>query len=351
MQGVALAAEQIAYKGNHEKAASLAISVAAALHDSFLTDAPERSKIDSNGAVVYVPESASKSRRKRFYKIHKSMPYECLSKPQAYNQGLMAAQGAIALLRACNIINWTKVKWNLVDGNSIAVERSDFMKLLETFLQDSAKVLRGAFITMKTSSEDYYLGDNGVEFYQWKYRNTTQCPALHKNPRKNRWEDISHIEYELKAVFNFVKVGKLVHGNQLHFGFQRKHMRRILISILARMIKNRSIIGGNRFSCDMSGSTTNKKSCSRSRAEEVRVKKAVNLIVGSNMAAKNDSKTICNSLDLVANVLPMFITGHEQFHPQNTFEEKCNGYNIWPLIEAKYYYYWYEAGRNMLGCQ
>ena len=79
MQAVAFGAELAALHGMHRKAASLVLSVAAALHDGFLTADLKRTKVDSNGAVVYVPKGASLDRLKRSEEVQRGKT--CLEYP------------------------------------------------------------------------------------------------------------------------------------------------------------------------------------------------------------------------------------------------------------------------------
>lgn len=76
MEAVALAAEQAARHGDHAKGASLALQVAAALHDGFFTADLERTKLNSDRTVVYVPTGASAGRFARYSELHPN--FACL---------------------------------------------------------------------------------------------------------------------------------------------------------------------------------------------------------------------------------------------------------------------------------
>jgi len=138
-EAVGLAAEQAALHGDHETAASLAHSVAAMLHDGFLTADLKRTKMVTPGVVVYVPAGAPKGRHERYTAAHnKSM---CLDKPQALNHGLMAGMASIALLRACSAIDWSQANWHLKDADGILLNMTVYLKDLEEFVIGSARFL------------------------------------------------------------------------------------------------------------------------------------------------------------------------------------------------------------------
>ena len=76
MEAVALAAEQAAVHGDIDIAVSLALTVAAALHDDFLTEDIRRTKVRDDSNVVYVPAFAPTTRKERFLEVYTKMKEE-----------------------------------------------------------------------------------------------------------------------------------------------------------------------------------------------------------------------------------------------------------------------------------
>merc|ERR1719272_1340862 len=138
-EAIALAAEQAALRGEHGTAASLAHSVAAMLHDGFLTTDLKRTKVAAPGIVVYVPAAAPKGRRSRYAATNVRSPRPCLDQPQALNHGLMPAAAAIALLRACTAIDWSLADWHLEDADGTPLDRETYLVDLEEYVAASTR--------------------------------------------------------------------------------------------------------------------------------------------------------------------------------------------------------------------
>jgi len=339
-EAVGLAAEQAALHGDHETAASLAHSVAAMLHDGFLTADLKRTKMVTPGVVVYVPAGAPKGRHERYAASHKSN--KCLDKPQALNHGLMAGMAAIALLRACNAIDWSQANWHLKDAGGILLDMTAYLKDLEEFVLGSARVLLDSLSVRRTtsSSRDLYPGPKGTEWYKWKYWDVSECPEK-VGGIEDRWEDITHARYEIKFAAKVSALGGEYFGTKEYFGVKKKDFRRFLVTALNRLIVDLTVSGGARFACDVSGNTTNKKSCRASREVHVRQKQAEYLLIAA-IAARDDPKAKCDVISLVSSVLPLFVKGDPDF--STTSETECMSM---VLIQAKYYFYKYRADQDV----
>mmetsp|Transcript_7545 Transcript_7545/g.9439 ORF Transcript_7545/g.9439 Transcript_7545/m.9439 type:complete len:388 (+) Transcript_7545:477-1640(+) len=339
-EAVALAAEQAVLRGDHETAASLVHLVAAMLHDGFLTADLKRTKMVTPGVVVYVPAGAPKGRHERYAAAHKvSM---CLDKPQALNHGLMAGMAAIALLRACNAINWSQANWHLKDADGILLNITVYLKDLEEFVIGSARVLLDSLSVRNTttSSKDVYPGPKGTEWYKWKYWDVSECPER-VGTKVDRWEDIDHAQYEIKFAAKVSALGGEYFGTKEYFGVKKKDFRRFLVTVLNRIIVDLSVSGGARFACDVSGNTTNEKSCSQDRELSLRHEPAQYLLIVA-IAARDDPKAKCDVISLVSSVLPLFVEGDPDF--STTLETKCK-HTV--LIQAKYYFYKYHAYQDI----
>jgi hypothetical protein len=340
MQAVACGAEQAALHGEHEKAASLALAVAAALHDGFLTTDLERAKVDSNGAVDYVPRGASSGRFRRSKEVQSKGT--CLDHPQALNHGLLAAEGAIALLRACNAIDWDEAEWRLVDAKGSALTKESFLSDTEAFVVGSVDVLLKAFTTRKTgmSSNDRYNGPDGTEWYEWKYF-AHPCPST-IGTNTDRWEDIAHAGMDVGFVSLVRKFGRDYYGDADHF-LDSKHLRALQVTFLNRLVVDRSITGGGRFACDVSGNAKGSKSCRKSRAEITRHYLFIHFFPVS-VELKDDLAARCDALNVVGASMPLFLPGRGA-----DLLLKRNGLDVYfRFMEAKYHFYNFEAALH--GC-
>ncbi|KAH8069780.1 hypothetical protein JL721_5671 [Aureococcus anophagefferens] len=348
-EAVALAAEQAAVAGARGTAASLAGAVAAFLHDGFLTGDPERTKVASPGVVVYVPDFSSDGRRARWAEHHGHTPIDCLGEPQALNHGLMAAQAGVALLRAHAAIDWDGARWAVADEDGAPLGRETFVADLEAFVEASTKTLRRALKKKRTKDKaaDRYEGPVGTAWYKWRYRDVSGCEAYAGSPIKDRWEDVGHSLYEAEYVAKVRALGARYYGSSKRFGLRRRHVRRLLVTCLNRLVRDRAAVGGARFACDVHGSVTNEKSCRLARQESERHLYMPNHLALAT-AARDDPKARCDALSLVDVVLPLFLEGHADFHahgPEGVGGICDKGSLISALIDAKYHFYWYEHGR------
>jgi len=335
MQAVAYGAEQAALHGEHGKAASLVMSVAAALHDGFLTSDLKRTKVDSNGAVVFVPEGGSLDRFKRSASIQDDR-VRCLDHPQALNHGLRAAEGAAVLLRACNVIDWDEAEWRLVDADGLALTRKSFIGDVEAFVVGTADVLLKAFTihTTGTSSKDRYNGPDGTEWYLWKYF-AHPCPES-INTELDRWEDIAHAAIDFAFISSIRNLGRDYYGSADYF-LDTKHLRRLQVTCLNRLIVDRSIAGGGRFACDISGTTTDRKSCGGSRAESTR-HLLIPRLMSLPVELKDDPITRCDALSMADAGLSLFMADHPDF-----VQKMPMGQYYVLFMEAKYHFYNFKA--------
>ena len=118
------------------------------------------------------------------------------------------------------------------------------------------------------------------------------------------------------------------------------HIRRTLRGVQTQLISNRNVSGGARFACDLNGETDpHSKSCQKSREESVRVLKAPYLVTMA-IAAREDSEALCDAVALVSDVLPLFLDGHVDLSSPES-SDFC-GLDGWALLNAKYYFYWYQ---------
>ena len=344
MRAVALAAEQAARVGDHGTAAGLALAVAAALQDGFLTTDQERTKVGPRGVVVYVPGTASAGRRKRYYEMHPK--WSCLDQPQALNHFESAAVAAVALLQACRAIDWAKTEWRLVDAEGSPLHRFTFLTEVEAFVGSAAQELLRTLKERKTgsSSLDRYAGVDGTAWYLWQYKDVSECPESKTTEGQRhghslaRWEDTNHMRYELIMARTLRAVG--------HFGVERKHIRGLLVTMLNRVIVDRGAPGGARFACDIYGNTTDVRQCSSERAEDKRHLAAAHSL-HTAIAARDDPRVRYDALSVVDAVLPLFTVGHTDFIPGTFGRSLCDGKDgdtTLALLEAKYYFYWYKIG-------
>ena len=172
---------------------------------------------------------------------------------------------------------------------------------------------------------------------KWKYRDVSECPKW-KGGMKDRWEDITHYQYEVKFVANARALGRDYFGSPNYFGIESEDVRRFLVTALNRLVVDRAAAGGARFACDVAGATAGAKSCAASRAPGARHEAARYLLVAA-LAARDDPGAGCDAASLVRAVLPLFVEGHPEFFV-STNHRNCKQS---VLLQAKYYFYHYEA--------
>jgi len=214
----------------------------------------------------------------------------------------------------------------------------EYLKELEEVVAGSARVLLNMIKVGKTGtlSRDVYPRPDGTEWYKWKYWDVSECPEK-KGEIEDRWEDIFHIQYELKFAAKAMVVGRDYFKTENYFGVKKKDFRCFLVTILNHLIVDLTISGGACFACDISGSITDKKSCSGSREVGVRLKHAEYLLIAA-IAARDDLKAKCDVLSVVSGVLPLFAEGDPNFSTQHQTRFKSA-----LLLQAKYYFYNYRA--------
>ena len=217
-----------------------------------------------------------------------------------------------------------------------------YLKDLEEFVIGSARVLLDLLSVRKTttSSKDVYPGPKGTKWYKWKYWDVSECPEK-VGTKVDRWEDIMHAKYEIMFASKVSALGGEYFGTKKYFGVKKKDFRRFLVTALNRRIVDLAVSGGARFACDVSGSTTNEKSCRATRELSEYHKQAKHLLIVA-IAVRDDPKAKCDVTSLVSSVLPLFVEGDLDF--STTSETKCKSM---VLIQAKYYFYKYRANQDV----
>ena len=364
MEALALTAEQAALHGEMQIARSLALTVAGALYDGFLTKDLNRTKVRYDGKVVYVPQSAPSGRKERFRKIYevksKRAIYQCPEQSQAINHGLSAASAAVGLIRAFGAIGWLNPSnkavssWELLDADGNQIEQMNYVDPLKEFVSASAGVLIKMCKISKTGAnpnKDNYSGPNGTEFYIWKYRKISKalCPSF-DDDASNRYEDIDHAKVELRFTSIVRAVGNdYFGGDSNYFGISKKDVHRFLISVLNRFIINSEVKVNERFTCDLRGeSDPLSKACSNARAFPGRISHVTDLLSIAN-AARDNPDARCDALALVNAVLPISLEGNKDFHGRFSFYEKSLFTSRFIPLMTKYNFYFYEDG--VTNCQ
>ena len=360
MEALALTAEQAALHGEMQIARSLALTVAGALHDGFLTKDLNRTKVRYDGKVVYVPQSAPSGRKERFRKIYevksKRAVYQCPEQSQAINHGLSAASAAVGLIRAFGAIGWLNPSnkavssWELLDADGNQIEQMNYVDALKEFVSASAGVLIKMCKIHKTGAHpnrDNYAGPNGTEFYIWKYTKISEavCPSFNDDS-SNRYEDIIHAKVELRFTSIVRAVGNdYFDGDSNYFGISNKDVHRFLISVLNRFIIDSEANVYDRFTCDLRGeSDPLSKSCSNARALPGRIHHVGDLLSIAN-AARDNPDARCDALALINTVLPIFLEGNKDVHGIFDFDKP----SLFIPLMTKYNFYFYED--SVTNCQ
>ena len=299
--------------------------------DGFLTPDKEKTKLDSKGWVVYVPSFASKERAERHLEITEQE--YCLDVPQAYNHGILVARAAIACDDAMEALSWGKAKWD-VDG----VDKGSFQSKMRSLIKDSGKLLLGDM--KKTSSGGEYPGSSKPTFYQWNYRDVSDC-SKDKKTYKDRFEDIAHAPYETSFLEEFYEWGGSISHKDIHY---------LVITFLNKIVADYKGKGGKRFACDVDGtkdSDSNKypswsgKQCNNARALSKRSTHAPKwLTLAYALRNKMGDKDIaCDVYLMMKTVLPMMMEGSD-------FDDNFKGADSnWMshAVQAKYYFYNFDA--------
>jgi hypothetical protein len=149
-------------------------------------------------------------------------------------------------------------------------------------------------------------------------------------------------------------LGADYYGSGSHFGLWRKDLRRLLRTLLQRLVVDTTAVGGARFACDVAGNTDDTmdrggnvagivKSCTGSRELSNRHVKAANLLPLA-VAARDDPKAHCDALSVVDAILPLFLQGHDDLvePSEKNICKECT--STLSLLEAKYWFYWYQRG-------
>ena len=332
--------------GEHAQAARMLKPVLQALYDGFYTHDIEMTKVDSKGRVVYVPEGASKDRKKRQMKVTPDEP--CIEAPQAYNHGLMIARASMAAYGALEAIDWDQASWGM-DAEWTKAECKDQMAKL---IRQNARWLRKGLATPEPTGSDRrdkYPGSKGTEWYQWNYRDLSDCKEL-QGGYLDRPEDVAHATYEVKFITQYR------HWEQQHGSgdddsmFDKDDIRKLMVTFLNRIVYDYDAPGSERFACDVEGINDNSdwghpwKQCGNTRRLAYRAKIVPGWLALAHVVkddiGKDDKLLRCDALRVVRTILPLVVKGKE-------FDAK----NFKPMlpkwapdaISAKYYYYNYES--------
>ena len=349
---ISLTARAIALRGNHERAARMVTPVLEALYDGFLTNDTAKSKLDRAGRVVYVPAPRILNKMRAARQIRATDHEGCLDNPQAYNHGLMAARAAMAAWRAIHVIDWNVAEWTMVEWNRIQAKNQ-----LDEFVEKNAQYLKDGLQMQPTTGEsklDKYPGPKGTEWYQWKYRNYEKCPKA-IGTFLDRPEDMAHATYETNFV---VEVRQWAHDHQGEpdIIFDMNDAHRMMVTFLNRVVADYEAYGGERFACDVDGTTDKKsngigeawKQCGGSRRKEVRAAFAPSWLPLATAVRydldKND-QAHCDALRMTNTIMPLVMPGAE--FDEDNFDRLSVKFAS-EAIQAKYYWHYYEKGMKHL---
>ena len=351
---ISLTARALAMKGQHEKAARMVTPVLEALYDGFLTADPTKSKLDRDGRVVYVPRPASVMNKMRAARQIRATDHEpdCLDNPQAYNHGLMAARAAMAAWRAIHVIDWSEAEWTMVEWNRVQAKNQ-----LDAFVEKNAQYLKDGLKRQPPtggSKLDKYPGPEGTDWYQWKYRNYDMCPKA-IGTFLDRPEDMAHATYETNFV---VEVRQWAHEHQGEpdIIFDMADAHRMIVTFLNRVVADYKADGGERFACDVDGTTDKKsngigeswKQCGGSRRKEVRAAFAPSwlpLATAVRYDLEKNNQAHCDALRMTNTVMPLVMPGAE--FDETNFDRLTVKFAS-EAIQAKYYWHYYEKGMKHL---
>ena len=331
--------------------------VLAAIYDGFLISDRERSKLDKKGRVVYVPEDASMERKKRQMNVTGGAQKKCVSEPQAYNHGLLVARAAIAAdLALQEIVNGTShfslqgnVTWPMEEWSP-----SVCMKRLKWLITKNAKWLRAAFRKQPltgSDDRDNYQGPDGQDWYQWNYRDLSNCGKL-RGTSKDRLEDISHAAYEVTFVAETREWSEVL---ELEHVFAHKDVHRLIVTFLNRVVLEYNATSSNRFACDVAGVNDGDawgnadKQCGGSRTPKKRPKQALRWLslVHSvrHLSTENENYRLlrCDVQRMVSAVLPLMLPGSGEYDKSFQYLDQA-----WAAeaIKTKYYFYNYRQQIN-----
>ena len=332
--GVCNAARAAAENGDEKLAAKWVLKLMDYFYDNYLTADIEKTKLDSDGWVVYVPRNASSGRAERHIKAAEQK--YCLDVPQAYNHGILAARAGMACDRAMDSIDWRTVEW--------APERSGWTRLvakrkLRRFINTSGELLLG---DMERVTATYPARPDGVQggMFQWQYRDVSKCKE-DRGTFKDRYEDIAHGPYEINFFSEWKEWGGDVSDKEMH---------RFVRTFLSMIVADYNGKGGKRFACDVAGTTDDtkkgspnwpEKNCFNSRALWKRVTHAP-LWLSSAYSLRNDMSfraVKCDVYLMMKAVLPMMDSKSKDF--DENFEKMDSHWGS-HAIQAKYYFYNYD---------
>ena len=354
---IAECARVTAKLGRHQEAMDMLEPVLATLYDGYLISDPEMSKLDSQGRVVYVPDEASMERKERQILATAGSQDKCVTEPQAYNHGLLVARAAMAAELALQEILHGKwyVTWPMTEEWTPAV----CMERLKWLITQNAQWLRKAFKKQPptgSDDRDNYQGPDGQDWYQWDYRDLSNCDML-RGTSKDRLEDIAHAVYEV----NFVAEARVwSEGLDLEPIFAHKDIHRLIVTFLNRVVHDYDAPSNERFACDVAGvidgdkwGNADKQCGSKFRTPEKRAKHALgwlNLAHSVWHLRENENYQLlrCDVLRMASVVLPLTLPDSDEFDAFN-FEQLDQAWAA-EAIRAKYYFYNYRRQQIDAAC-
>ena len=356
-RAMALAARISAERGDHGNAASLLEPVLWYLHDGFLSDDAETSRLDEDNRVVWVPQKASEGRKERHLQVTSGLQRRCISEPLPYNRGLAVAGAAMAAVRAIGAVDWEAQHWTMKEWSLKKCRRK-----LGELVRDNAMWFREAMWEPPPAGfdeeRDNYRGRNGTSWVLWKYRDYSGCPKF-QGTDIDRLEDIDHGGEDVAFVADYrqwvdedpkgIELSRTDDGRVM---FPKSLVRRMIVAFLNRGISDYGAPASMRFACDISGVNdrngwgNSEKQCgsSRSWGRGRRPRSAVGwlpLALTARKASHGWAELRCDVLRLVEAVLPLTLLGDDEFDTASFGVPHGSWAPI--AIQTNYYFYNFRA--------
>ena len=174
----------------------------------------------------------------------------CVNSPQAYNHAGQLAVAVHRLVAAIEANGDASLPWaRLVvsDPGGPIAPRSTFVECL--------RAVAAAFVAHWQDSARTRVLEDGTKVLAWKYRDFNPSSCAHHDTLKDRWEDINH------AAIDVEQLSLLFDGGRNPYGLTVEYMQALMNTFLRSYVVDRSATDSARFACDLSGTTTDKKSC------------------------------------------------------------------------------------------
>ena len=349
-------------KGDYEDAVDLLTPVLGGMYDNFLTDDPEKTKLDSQGRLTLVPPQSSPERVERYLEVD---DYKiCLEQPEMYNHGTSPARAAMEVMEVIDLIQegngWDrKVSWPLSECSL-----EECRKKLGEYIENNGIWMKSAFdqpqsVTGEYPGLDKYPGDNGTSWYTWRYQDVSNCPDGPVYPVDrtaefvDRPQDIQHGKEEMAFIHEYMEWATRTGTSDV---FSMEDIRRLIVTFLNRVVYDYSAASDNNlFACDVEGSITGFSCSGSSRGIERRSQGSANWLVLAYAAKKHgtawdsahwdepESRSLrCDVYRMVRLVLPLVLPGSDRFDANNF--EKISSDWFAEIAMAKYYFYNYDYG-------